>query len=55
MPENEKQNSDEAPLEDLKAKEIAERDAEQVKGGKVVPNDFNFVVKVDKASPTLIQ
>jgi type VI protein secretion system component Hcp len=34
-------------------KDLAPRNAKQVKAGSVTLNDFSFVKKVDKASPTL--
>lgn len=34
-------------------RELSAEDANKVKGGKAIPQDFNFVHKVDKASPVL--
>jgi type VI protein secretion system component Hcp len=33
--------------------ELSREDLDKVSGGKVAPQDFNFVKKVDKATPVL--
>jgi hypothetical protein len=35
-------------------KDLEPKDVKDVKGGKVVAQDFNFVTKLDKASPVLM-
>ena len=52
MPESDRKDREQAPIEDLSAKDVTERDAEQVKGGVVV-NDLVISKATDKASPKL--
>jgi hypothetical protein len=60
MPTNDRPNTSdltssyaEASIQDLPPKHLNEEAAEEVKGGKGNPGDFNFVHLVDKASTRL--
>lgn len=51
--EEDVRSAGEGDMKELAGKEVTEPDAEDVKGGKVSPNDLSFMKRVDKSSPLL--